>query len=120
MSINIRPREAGNRTLWTLLCVLNAVSGPTTAEMGNGNGAFDMRTSRQKSAAAPQWAFQTIFERSGSTGTFKEFCRLLRKIIQANDLPEYLLCEEGGQSGPLLVMTHRDHADAELSPPAGV
>ncbi len=35
-----RPREASNRTLWTIQCVLDAVSEPTAAEMGNGNGSF--------------------------------------------------------------------------------
>ena len=35
-----RPREASNRTLWTIQCILDAVSEPTAAEMGNGNGAF--------------------------------------------------------------------------------
>lgn len=86
-----------------------------------GLGRYIYRQARRAAGKrGAKWAFQTIYERSGSTGTFKEFCRLLRKIIQANDLPEYLLYEEGGQSGPLLVMTHRDHADAELSPPAGV
>jgi hypothetical protein len=49
-----------------------------------------------------------IYERSGSASTFKEFCRILRKIIEANDLPEYSLKEEAGQAGPMLVMSHRD------------
>lgn len=86
-----------------------------------GIGRFVYRLARRAAGkSAAKWAFQTIYDRSGSAGTFKEFCRLLRKIIQANDLPEYELREEAGQGGPLLVMTHRDHADAELPPPAGV
>lgn len=86
-----------------------------------GIGRFVYRLARRAAGkGAAKWSFQTIYERSGSTGTFKEFCRILRNIIQANDLPEYELREEAGQGGPLLVMTHRDHADAELPPPAGV
>lgn len=86
-----------------------------------GIGRFVYRLARRAAGkGAAKWSFQTIYERSGSTGTFKEFCRILRNIIQANDLPEYELREEAGQVGPLLVMTHRDHADAELPPPAGV
>ncbi|MCP1680699.1 replication initiator protein A [Kerstersia gyiorum] len=61
---------------------------------------------------AAKWSFQTIYEHSGSTGTFKEFCRILRKIIAANDLPEYKLREEPGQSGPQLIMTSRDSLPA--------
>ena len=61
---------------------------------------------------AAKWSFQTIYEHSGSTGTFKEFCRILRKIIAANDLPEYELREEPGQSGPQLIMTSRDSLPA--------
>lgn len=53
------------------------------------------------------WAFQTLYQRSGSTGTLKKFTENLRKIIAANDLPEYHLEEQQGQSGPLLVMTNR-------------
>lgn len=86
-----------------------------------GIGRFVYRLARRAAGkSAAKWAFQTIYDRSGSAGKFKEFCRILRNIIQANDLPEYELREEAGQGGPLLVMTHRDHADAELSPPAGV
>jgi len=86
-----------------------------------GIGRFLYRLARRAAGRGrARWSFKLIYERSGSVGTFKEFCRLLRKIIQANDLPEYELREEAGQGGPLLVMTHRDHADAELPPPAGV
>ena len=54
-----------------------------------------------------KWAFRTIYERSGSAGSFKEFCRILRKIIEANDLPEYKLQEETGLTGPQLSMIFR-------------
>ncbi len=56
------------------------------------------------------WSFRTIYEHSGSAGTFKEFSRMLRKLIEANDLPEYVIAEQQGQSGPMLVMEHRSAA----------
>ena len=86
-----------------------------------GIGRFVYRLARRAAGrSGAKWAFQTIYERSGSAGKFKEFCRILRNIIQANDLPEYSLREEAGQGGPLLVMTYRDRAGAELPPPGGV
>lgn len=53
------------------------------------------------------WAFRTLYARSGSAGTLNKFKENLRKIIAANDLPEYYLEEQQGQSGPLLVMANR-------------
>ncbi len=61
------------------------------------------------------WAFRTLYERSGSTGTLKKFTEKLRGIIAANDLPEYHLEEQQGQKGPLLIMTNR----AWLADPEG-
>jgi len=81
-----------------------------------GVGRFVYRLARRAAGKGQaKWAFQTIYERSGSAGTFKEFCRILRKIIEINDLPEYFLTEEQGQAGPLLIMTHRHH-DQQISP----
>jgi plasmid replication initiation protein len=78
-----------------------------------GIGRFVYRLARRAAGkGTAKWSFQTIYERSGSTGTFKEFCRILRKIVTANDLPEYDLREEEGQSGPQLVMTRRDTLSA--------
>lgn len=65
-----------------------------------------------------RWSFRTIFEHSGSTGSFKEFCRLLRGIIETDDLPEYALAEEQGQDGPVLTMTYRN-AGPPASPAGG-
>ncbi|MFN7102153.1 MAG: replication initiator protein A [Pseudorhizobium sp.] len=80
-----------------------------------GIGRFVYRLARRAAGRSEaRWAFQTIYERSGSAGTFKEFCRILRKIIQADDLPEYSLREEAGQGGPQLAMTYRN----QLSAPA--
>ena len=61
-----------------------------------------------------RWSFKLIYERSGSTGTFKEFCRMLRKQIQINDLPEYVLTEEPGKTGPMLVIMNREASPDEL------
>ena len=86
-----------------------------------GVGRFVNRLARRAAGkSAAKWAFKTIYERSGSAGTFKEFCRLLRKIILANDLPEYDLREEVGQGGPLLVMTHRAAIGGSEIAPVGV
>lgn len=78
-----------------------------------GIGRFVYRLARRAAGkGAAKWSFQTIYERSGSTGTFKKFCQNLRKIIERDDLPEYQLREEPGQSGPQLIMTHRDSLPA--------
>lgn len=73
-----------------------------------GIGRFLYRLARRAAGKGEaKWSFQTIYERSGSTGTFKKFTYILRSLITANDLPEYALSEERGQSGPQLVMTCR-------------
>jgi plasmid replication initiation protein len=80
-----------------------------------GIGRFLYRLARRAAGKArARWTFKLIYERSGSVGTFKEFCRILRKLIASNDLPEYTLAEVVGKSGPLLVMTHRDALPDEL------
>ncbi|SRR5579875_53827 len=85
-----------------------------------GIGRFVYRLARRAAGKSKaKWAFQTIYQRSGSTGTFKEFCRILRRIIAADDLPEYSLQEEAGQSGPQLVMQHRNATLNELSAEGG-
>ena len=55
------------------------------------------------------WSFRTIYERSGSSSEFKKFCWNLRKIISENQLPEYLLREIQGRTGPMLVMQNRNY-----------
>ena len=76
-----------------------------------GLGRFVYRLARRAAGkSTAKWAFKTIYERSGSAGTFKEFCRMMRRLIDANDLPEYDLREEDGQSGPLLLITRRTEA----------
>jgi plasmid replication initiation protein len=76
-----------------------------------GLGRFVYRLARRAAGKTDaKWAFKTIYERSGSAGSFKEFCRMMRKLIEANDLPEYALQEEPGQKGPLLLITRRSNA----------
>lgn len=74
-----------------------------------GLGKFVYRLARRAAGkGTAKWAFRTIYERSGSTGTFKKFSFNLRSLIELNDLPEYVLREEKGLKGPQLIMTHRD------------
>ena len=81
-----------------------------------GIGRFVYRLARRAAGRSQaKWSIATIYKRSGSTGTLKKFTENLRKVITANDLPEYDLAEEAGQTGALLVMTHRQYSDAILS-----
>jgi plasmid replication initiation protein len=74
----------------------------------HGTGRFIYRLARRAAGKTnAKWAFQSIYERSGSAGTYKEFCRTLRKLISANELPEYDLAEVKGLGGPNLIMTYR-------------
>ena len=64
------------------------------------------------------WGFATLHKRSGSTSKTKEFNRMLRELIEVNDLPEYDLHEKPGKRGPVLVMIFRgsiDHLKEALS-----
>jgi plasmid replication initiation protein len=83
-----------------------------------GIGRFVYRLARRAAGkGAAKWSFQLIYERSGSTGTLKKFTENLRRIIGADDLPEYTLQEEAGKDGPLLVMRHRDASPEALPEP---
>lgn len=74
-----------------------------------GIGRFIYRLARRAAGKTEaRWSFQTIYDRSGSSGTLKKFTENLRKIINSNELPEYNIKEELGNSGPLLVMTYRN------------
>jgi plasmid replication initiation protein len=89
---------------------------PTFFLIEPGIGRFLYRLARRAAGKGQaKWSFQTIYERSGSTGTFKKFTFTIRGLISVNDLPEYILAEERGQSGPQLVMTHRDASTAPES-----
>lgn len=81
-----------------------------------GIGRFLYRLARRAAGKSDaRWAFKTIFERSGSAGVFNKFSHYLRRIIEANDLPEYELREEPGKDGPILVMTKRATLTAKNS-----
>ena len=74
----------------------------------HGIGRFVYRLARRTAGkTTATWSFRKIYERSGSTGTFKEFCRRLRVVIELDDFPEYTLSEEKGQIGALLVMAYQ-------------
>lgn len=74
----------------------------------SGIGRFVYRLARTRAGRNyAVWGFRTLYERSGSTSEFKGFCRTLRGVIKADQLPEYHLIEEPGKRGPLLVMVHR-------------
>lgn len=76
-----------------------------------GLGRFVYRLARRAAGkSTAKWAFKTIYERSGSAGSFKEFCRMMRRLISSNDLPEYDIREEEGQIGPLLLINRRSSA----------
>ena len=73
-----------------------------------GIGRFVYRLARQAAGkTSARWTFKLLHERSGSAGAAKKFAFTLRKLIAANDLPEYMLSEEVGAEGPVLVMTYR-------------
>lgn len=79
---------------------------PSYFIMDHGIGRFLYRLARQAAGKGEAvWAFRTLYERSGSTGTLKKFTENLRRLISLNDLPEYELEERAGQDGPLLAMT---------------
>lgn len=76
-----------------------------------GIGRFIYRLARKAAGrTSATWGFKTLYERSGSTGTFKEFARIIREIIAKDDLPEYTLKEERGLKGPMLRMIARGGA----------
>lgn len=66
---------------------------------------------RAAGKSVAKWGFKTIYGRSGLK-CFKEFCRILRRLIKTDGLPDYHLCEEAGLSGPQLIITHRHSAAA--------
>lgn len=72
-------------------------------------GKFIYRFARFRAGSTiATWSFKNIYVQSGSTATFKRFISNLRKLISANNLPEYSLKEIKGKSGePILEMTKR-------------
>jgi plasmid replication initiation protein len=85
----------------------------------SGIGRFVYRLARKAAGKdMAVWAFKTIYARSGSQGSVKEFNRLMRDLIATNDLPEYAIAEESGKDGPLLRMVHRSQCDKWKEAPA--
>lgn len=83
---------------------------PDYFRISAGIGRFVYRLARRAAGKnEAKWSFLTIYKHSGSAGTFKEFCRILRDIVETNDLPEYTLTVEAGKSGPQLAMAQRSH-----------
>lgn len=84
---------------------------PDYFRIEQGIGRFVYRLARISAGRTDcTWKFQTLYERSNSAGTFKEFCRMLRTgILASNDLPDYSIEEIAGLEGPMMRMTHRDH-----------
>ena len=79
-----------------------------------GIGRFIYRLARQAAGKSEaKWSFKLVYERSGSAGSFKEFCRILRRIIEAGDMPEYVLTEGKCQAGPALMMTYRGYVQLD-------
>lgn len=84
----------------------------------SGIGRFVYRLARKAAGKdTAVWGFKTIYDRSGSQGSLKEFNRLLRELIADDNLPEYSLAEEEGKEGPMLRMVHRSQADKFKEPP---
>ena len=78
----------------------------------SGTGRFIYRLARKAAGKEmATWSFELIHQRSGSTASISEFSRGLRKVIAANDVPEYSLSEEAGKNGPLLRMINRKSLD---------
>ncbi|MFA1791647.1 replication initiator protein A [Xanthomonas campestris] len=80
--------------------------------LDGGIARFLYRLARRAAGrTSAEWLFRTLYERSGSTGTLKEFSRALRTLIQSDELPEYTLAEVAGKGGPMLKMTYRGNAE---------
>lgn len=75
----------------------------------NAIGRFIYRFARLRAGSSKAaWSFKNIYEQSGSNSTYKRFISNLRKIISANNLPEYSLKEIKAKNGePILEMTKR-------------
>ncbi len=85
-----------------------------------GVGRFLYRLARRAAGRGEaMWSFRTIYEHSGSASSFKEFSRMLRKLVEADDLPEYAIAEQEGQGGPMLVMRHRSGLGVQCTDGSG-
>jgi hypothetical protein len=91
---------------------------PDYFKISSGVGRVVYRLARQAAGkSTATWGFKTLYQRSCSTGTLNEFCRLLRDLIRENDLPEYKLVKVHGKMGEMLTMTYRGFALEEMGYP---
>tara|TARA_B100000965_G_scaffold215949_1_gene180592 strand:+ start:1509 stop:2468 length:960 start_codon:yes stop_codon:yes gene_type:complete len=73
-----------------------------------GLGRFIYRLARKAAGNdSARYLFRTLHQRSGTTREFKKFSHDLRRLIAANDLPDFELNEEQGRQGPILCINTR-------------
>lgn len=90
---------------------------PTYFRIRSGIARWLYRLARRhagKQETGWRWTFRHLHERSGSTQSYGDFARDLRKVIAANSLPEYALVELEGQRGDPVLSAVRDPARIEL------
>ncbi len=88
---------------------------PRYFSLTSGLDRFLYRLARRHVGRQAGWAFsfRDLHTRSGSSQSYGDFARDLRKAITRNALPEYGLSEADGSNGPTLSM-YRDGAKAEF------
>lgn len=88
---------------------------PRYFDLTSGLDRFLYRLARRHVGRQSAWAFtfRDLHKRSGSTQSYGDFARDLRKAIARNALPEYGLAEIEGANGPSLSM-HRDETRNEF------
>jgi hypothetical protein len=59
----------------------------------------------------------TLFEKSGAEGTYRRFKHEMKRIVEANDLPEFFLLweEQVGRGEPVLRMVRRSALNPDAS-----
>lgn len=84
---------------------------PDYFKISQGVGRFVYRLARRTAGKdMTVWGFKTLYEHSGSTGSYKEFSRLLRQVITTKCVPEYHLALEEGKMGSMLRIVHHSQA----------
>jgi plasmid replication initiation protein len=84
---------------------------PTYFEIRSGIARWLYRLVRRQAGtqeAGWSWTFRHLHARSGSAQPLNQFSRDLRKVITANELPEYRLTEIQGQDGGPVLHAVRD------------
>ena len=82
---------------------------PRYFDLTSGLDRFLYRLARRHVGRQKEWTFgfRDLHGRSGSAQDFGPFSRDLRKAIDRNGLPEYVMREEIGASGPMLTFVRR-------------